>query len=296
LDRALDEDLPELAGMVFMASCDAMRRLADAWAGVRPSDPTVLVDLPPTTGHSSITFLGREFSRLANTLEQWSGRPIAASTIRESVSLYNFAADLFTVVRNKHYRGTLNGGAAGLQSLYNHASTSRIDETIAELEGLAALPELTKQIPGDIPVYLFANVFPAPDSLSFFESCGVRIVGEDLCTGSRAFQPYKPGGGRDLWTELASATLDRRRCARTLEASQPGLIADEVTASAKACNARGVIAHSVKFCDPYFARLPVIQQALKHAGLPVLTIEGDCSTGSLGQQKTRIQAFAEMLR
>ena len=35
LDRALGQDLPELAAMVFINSCDAMRRLADAWQTAR---------------------------------------------------------------------------------------------------------------------------------------------------------------------------------------------------------------------------------------------------------------------
>lgn len=96
--------------------------------------------------------------------------------------------------------------------------------------------------------------------------------------------------------ELASETLNRRRCARLLDTSAPGIMADEITTAAKGCGARGVIAHSVKFCDPYFARMPLVQQTLKEAGLPLLIIEGDCSKGSLGQQKTRIEAFAEMLR
>ena len=38
LDRALDKDLPDLFGMVFINSCDAMRRLADAWKSIRPLD------------------------------------------------------------------------------------------------------------------------------------------------------------------------------------------------------------------------------------------------------------------
>ena len=31
LDRAMENDLPDLHGMVFMNCCDAMRRLSDAW-------------------------------------------------------------------------------------------------------------------------------------------------------------------------------------------------------------------------------------------------------------------------
>lgn len=44
LDRALDNDLPDLEGMVFINSCDSMRRLSDAWKKARPDDKTILLD------------------------------------------------------------------------------------------------------------------------------------------------------------------------------------------------------------------------------------------------------------
>jgi benzoyl-CoA reductase/2-hydroxyglutaryl-CoA dehydratase subunit BcrC/BadD/HgdB len=38
-----------------------------------------------------------------------------------------------------------------------------------------------------------------------------------------------------------------------------------------------------------------VREALREAGLPLLVLEGDCSLRSLGQQRTRIEAFVEML-
>jgi benzoyl-CoA reductase/2-hydroxyglutaryl-CoA dehydratase subunit BcrC/BadD/HgdB len=76
----------------------------------------------------------------------------------------------------------------------------------------------------------------------------------------------------------------------------PGVIAEEVLARATTCKARGVIACTAKFCDPYIARIPGVREVLRKAGLPMLQIEGDCTMRSFGQQRTRIQAFTEMLR
>ena len=64
---------------------------------------------------------------------------------------------------------------------------------------------------------------------------------------------------------------------------------------ARASGARGVVAHVAKFCDPYLGRLPAIREALREAGLPLLVLEGDCTRRSLGQARTRIEAFCEML-
>ena len=41
--------------------------------------------------------------------------------------------------------------------------------------------------------------------------------------------------------------------------------------------------------------LVAILEALRQAGIPLLLLEGDCSLGSIEQQRTRIEAFIEML-
>ena len=298
LDRAMDRDcdLPNLDGVVFVASCDAMRRLADAWPRVRPQDRTTMIDMPVAEDDSSVTFLAGELSRLTETLAEWGGRKATDADIRESVGLYNSLAGLLESIRSKNYCGNLDGGASKLQDLYNKASTWPVQESIRLVEAVSNQPDISNATNNMVPIYLFGNVLPDPSALSLFESCGVRIVGEDLCTGSRVFQPLSVDGLEDPLRQLAAEILGGHRCARTLDVSHPGTIEEEVVARAEACNARGVIAHAVKFCDPYFARLPLVRDGLREAGLPLLTIEGDCSMGSFGQQKTRIEAFVEMLR
>jgi hypothetical protein len=99
-----------------------------------------------------------------------------------------------------------------------------------------------------------------------------------------------------VFGRLARGLLDRPRCGRTFDPLRPGKIAEEVLAEAQACKAKGVIGYTMKFCDPYLARLPEIRNVLREAGLPLLLLEGDCVMRSMGQQRTRIEAFAEMLR
>jgi len=77
LDRALGDDLPGLAGVVFLNSCDAMRRLSDAWRKVRPNDRMVFIDLPVSSGDTAVTYFARELSRLADALSEWGGRPVS---------------------------------------------------------------------------------------------------------------------------------------------------------------------------------------------------------------------------
>ena len=310
LDRAAGDDLPPLDGVVVMNSCDALRRLADGWRRVRPDDPVALVDLPvtqPVTASDggddgddgTVAFFGRELSNLAETLTRWGGRTVTAEGIAGSVERVNRIAGLLDRLRLREHRGLRDGGGARMQGIYNAAATEPLESTLATLEALAgeADGETDPAPTGDpVPIFLFGNVLPDPKVFDLFETCGARVAADDLCTGSRLFTPLEFDGAGTAMDRLARAILARPACARTFDPTRPGRLAETVLAAARDCGARGVIGHTVKFCDPYLARLPGVRETLQDAGIPFLLLEGDCTMRSIGQHRTRIEAFVEMLR
>ncbi len=295
LDRAMSGLLPDLKGMVFMNSCDSMRRLYDAWKAARVGRNVVLVDLPAVATDSSIKFFRDELEGLSRTLERWDGAVIDEASLAGSIGLYNRISALFTELRGKANRSALKGDSAKLQEAYNRASISSPEDCIDFLEALLKEDADIQQGEAGVPVYLFGNMLPEPEAFALFESCGARIVSDDLCTGSRLFSAIETGGG-DMLLNLARGILERPACARTFSAERPGSLGDDVAAAAKKTGARGVIGYTAKFCDPYIARLPGVRESLKREGIPLLLLEGDCTLRSIGQHKTRIQAFVEMMR
>lgn len=296
LDRAMSGMIPDLKGMVFMNSCDSMRRLHDAWKTVMPDMNAVLIDLPAVSIGASLGFFRDELDRLSQTLEQWGGKAIDDAALAGSIGLYDRIASLFTALREKAGRSDLEGGWTTLQKAYNRASVSPPEESIAFLETLFLREgaDIRRGEPG-VPVYLFGNMLPEPEAFSLFESCGAQIVADDLCTGSRLFAAVETTGNHKL-LGLAAGILQRPACARTFREESPGRLGDDVAAGAIRAGARGVIGYTAKFCDPYIARLPGVREVLKRKGIPFLLLEGDCTLRSVGQQKTRIEAFIEMMR
>jgi benzoyl-CoA reductase/2-hydroxyglutaryl-CoA dehydratase subunit BcrC/BadD/HgdB len=146
-----------------------------------------------------------------------------------------------------------------------------------------------------IPVFLFGNVLADPEALALFETCGARIIEDDLCTGSRLFTPIKIDGSNDLVLQISRSLMTRSPCARTFDPAKPLKIAEDILARAQASGAKGVIGQTIKFCDPYLDRLPMVRETLYQAGIPLLLLEGDCTLRSIEQQRTRIEAFIEML-
>lgn len=293
LDRKMAGEVPELAGMVLMSSCDAMRRLRDAWVDRCPDVPCILVDLPGTASGASQSWFAGSLERLAETLEEWGGMAFREEELAGLIGLYNQAAGLFRQLEARLARGSLAGGATRLQELYDEASGARVERVLENLQ--AALLEPEQEAASGSPVYLFGNVLPDPEAMGVFEQCGARVVAADFCTGSRAFDSFALEDGEDPYPALARGLLGKAPCARTLSKAGPGSLATHVVEQARRSGAAGVICHTLKFCDPYLFRIPRVQDELKKAGLSMLLLEGDCTLGSLGQQRTRIEAFVETL-
>ncbi|MGD8344662.1 MAG: 2-hydroxyacyl-CoA dehydratase family protein [Desulfobacterales bacterium] len=295
LDRAIAKDLPDLEGMVLMNSCDAMRRLADAWSRVRPKDHIELLDLPATADDAAVAYFTGELKRLNDALSEWCGHTITHRHIAASVARYNKLPPLFNRLRESLRLGQLTGGSVRMQTLYNAAMSLSFDNSLATLEQALAEPQSKSPEPDGIPVFLFGNVLADPEALRLFESCGARIIEDDLCTGSRLFTTIEFDESQDALPQISRSLLTRPPCARTFDPAQPLKMAEDILDRAQASGADGVIGQTIKFCDPYLDRLPAVRETLRQAGIPLLLLEGDCSLRTIEQQRTRIEAFIEML-
>jgi hypothetical protein len=118
LDRAIGKDLPDLAGAIFINSCDAMRRVCDAWRHVRPDENIILLDLPAIANEAAVSFYAKELARLMEALSEWSGRSISHSDIEASIEQYNHLAGLFSRLREQLRQGKLSGGSSAMQTLF----------------------------------------------------------------------------------------------------------------------------------------------------------------------------------
>jgi benzoyl-CoA reductase/2-hydroxyglutaryl-CoA dehydratase subunit BcrC/BadD/HgdB len=296
LDRAIGKDLPDLAGVVFINSCDAMRRVCDAWRHVRPDENIISLDLPAISDDAAVAFFAGELTRLTESLSEWSGRNITPSDIESSIEDYNQLPPLFDKLRERLRQGKLAGGSARMQTLYNEAMTASFEKSALSLQQALAEPKSKGPESDGIPVFLFGNVLVDPEAFSLFESCGARIIEDDLCTGSRLFTPLEIDGNKDLVLQISRSLMTRPPCARTFDPAQPLKMAEDILTRARASGAKGVIGQTIKFCDPYLDRLPMVRETLRQAGIPLLLLEGDCNLRSIEQQRTRIEAFIEMMR
>ena len=132
----------------------------------------------------------------------------------------------------------------------------------------------------------------APALPELLDELGACWVADDLCTACRTAS-VGPEVGQDPVGAIADRLLSRRPCpAKHLTAYDPG---QSVVDVAREASADGVLVYRLKFCEPHAFDYPRVKEALDDAGLPSLLVEVETPSSSVGQLRTRLQAFLEML-
>lgn len=126
------------------------------------------------------------------------------------------------------------------------------------------------------------------------ENLNAEIVVEETCTGTRYFENEVSLEGETI-EELIKNLADRYlniNCA--CFTPNTGRI-DDIKRYVKEYNVDGVIHSNLSFCHTYAIEYRSVEKALKEAGIPVMNIETDYSTEDVGQIRTRVEAFLEMI-
>jgi benzoyl-CoA reductase/2-hydroxyglutaryl-CoA dehydratase subunit BcrC/BadD/HgdB len=261
----------------FVNSCDAMRRLYDAWKVSFPEAFVYLMDLPRNEGEAGRRLLADEFGHLLGILEDTSSFPISA----EMISAAGRA------------RETLRKSC--LEDVKDLSGPGRL-LTAMKFQGTDAdSPSRLENNGGGRPIVLTGNLLNPLGMVSLLEKAGARVVWIDLCNGDRSFQSSTCVEDNDLprlLYSLAGRYLDRHPCARMNDGGRHyQLLIDRVREQ----GAQGVIYASLKFCDSYLYDFPRAEARLKAEGIPVLRLESDYDDGNAGQLLTRVEAFLEMI-
>lgn len=113
-------------------------------------------------------------------------------------------------------------------------------------------------------------------------------VENDSCVHNRSVGTVAPPEGLDfngLMDWYAGELLRQVPCMRMMDNTGRKQLYNDP-------NLKGIIYHTVKFCDFYSFEYAEIKQ---HANLPLLKIESDYTVQSSGQLLTRLEAFAESI-
>jgi len=302
LDLTLKGEYEFVDGIIVPHTCDNIEKTYNIWKFLSKFPFCHYLNLPHMSFTSSLEFFKEELIRLKKSLESFVGRAISLEQLIQAIRICNetryLLRELYELRKEDPPR--ISGVevtklmVAGLSipvAEWNELLRQVIQETKKREERpdhRARLLVLGSEI-DDIAL------------IQLVEDSGGNVVVDDLCTGTRLFRDVVEITDDPL-DGLARFYLYENRCSRTYRTSETENWKEDlenrfghVLKYAEEFNARGVILYTLRFCDSVELDVPVLSKYLKDAGLRVLHIEDDYSMRAVGQLRTRIQAFLEMI-
>ena len=293
LESLLRGELNFLKGIVFTHSCDSMLGLSDIWALQKPFPIHFNFMIPShfDSGRSRV-YLKAETERFKDWLDSHIGK-IAPQNLRASIRMFNHIRESQKELyhrRNKDASQLPGKDFARIIRAGYLMDRSRYLELLTEL--LLALGEESDGNRDRVPVYVVGNMTHSDTWFSLIEESGAFIVWDDLCSGARTFR-LMVREDFDPIEALTDRYFNAYFCPTKYKGAQARL--ETLTKDVQDSGARGVIFLLYKYCEAHFFDYPDLKAALEAKGIPTLLLEVEDPSYSMGQLKTRIQAFVEML-
>lgn len=291
LEKALNGEYDFLSGMIQGYTCDVTCGFMNIWKeNVGPGLYHTL-PLPYADSPESRTFFRSGLMELVEKLESMGGK-FSHKALERSLELYGSIRYLVLDLYGMRYENRLPLSAEDLLSVVRAGFVTPPEEYVEMLRILSGrVKKMDRGQRKGLPVFLSGSLIEAPEVLGLVEASGMRVAGDDLCTGLRHFHPAG-GKGEDPLDRLMDRYLHRFPCpARARAAERVPLLVDLIRRS----GARGVVFMFQKFCTPHLADHPVLTEELGKEGIPSILVEMD-ETGIMeSQMRTRLEGFSEML-
>lgn len=286
--------------LVGETTCDGKKKAYEQLAEMAPIH---IMEVPQKKDDHDRVLWKTEVLRYKQVIEKLTGRTITADKLKAAIKTVN--AKRRALQRLNHLRAAEPAPISGRDVLLvNQISfyddpvrfTAKINELCDEIEarikrGQGVAPKGTPRLmlsgcPMAVPNWKLPYII---------ESSGAIIVSEESCIGSRNTRDLVDESVDTLegMLEAIAERYLRIDCA-TFTPNTERL--DNIVQLAKESQADGVIHYGLLFCQPYAHESIKVDKALKNAGIPMLSIETDYSMEDVGQLKTRVEAFVEMLK
>ena len=281
-------------------TCDGKKKAYEVFGEMAPLH---VMELPQMKRPGDLALWRAEIDRLVVKLEELTGNKLTAENLAAATKQVNDKRR--ALQRLNAARAASPAPISGLDALlavqvafYDDVErfTQMVNGIADELEQRVAAREGV--VPADTPRVIITGspmAIPNWKVHDIIEKSGAVVVAEEMCTGSRYFDKLVeelPGASVEQQLDaIATKYLDINCACFTPNTAR----IDDVIRMAKETNADGIVHYALQFCAPYQIEAYSVEKAAEAAGIPVLRIDTDYSMEDLGQLKTRVEAFVEML-
>ena len=261
-----------------------------------------VMEIPNRKGEDGRKLWKNEVKRFAETLEVLAGKKITIEKLQKASKIVNGRRKVLQ--RLSFLRSFDPSPISGLDALLIN-QVSFYDDPVRFTEKVSEIcDELDERVRKGIGVSEKGSprilVSGSPVAIpnwkihAIIEGSGATMVGEESCVGERNFGAVFDDGFSSVEEgieKIAARYLDIHCACFTPNDERLG----DIINLAKRLKADGIIHYAIQFCTPYMMEAFKAKKALDKLGIPFLRIETDYSMEDMGQLKTRIEAFIEMI-
>ena len=240
-----------------------------------------------------MTTLLLKLSRLKENIENLAGHTISAETIRLAIREVNQTRGLLKQVYQMRKQEIPPLSGAEMLKLTTACAIMPKTEFNWELAELmpflkARRTALKKSQPR---LLVCGEMLDNPAYLQLVEEFAL-VAMDDLDTGSRYLNQNIDVAVQDPLYAIARGYLNSHGAPRMVAWDRQ---VDQIIAWVKEYRIDGVLSLPLTWCYPQKFRLPYLHQKLEEAGIPCISFDREYHLANLGQLRTRIGAFVEML-
>jgi len=290
----------DLHGIVVANSCNAMAHLYN----VLKEETGLfvhLLDVPRRQGQGAVEYFAGELALMADCLGE-DKEPVTANRLKQSAALYREKGLLVKQAAEKGLEE--NGFSLGLYGLAEEAASSDPEEFTRELkrslessgnghpEKAGGKKESSRAIllAGGLPPRGLVEMLKEhPDLTLYPENCaGMRYLEKPLPDSFSKQEPDR----EEIMAMIAHNYLEKPPCPRVFNREARELYYRRLIEEKQV---EAVIYHDLLFCDMCHYDYLMLQDLLKEKEIPHLKVKTEMGDEDLGQLKTRVEAFLEIL-
>ena len=305
LERAIEGGYNHLSALFGAENCAAMERMEEHFYLLKPvknEDFFVTIIDPPMKGDkTNLDYYKVQLQKhVMGPLKNVFGVDTSDEALRAAIERFNKLCRIITEIGDmrKLDNPPITGYEFHVIQLVSEVCPHELilpylEETLAELKKRKPEPEF----PFRARVVLAGSEIDDPEFTKLVEMCGAMVVADRYCFGSLpSREEIEIQDGEDAFTAICRHYLHWNQCARFMDGMKIDQRHDALVQLVKDYKADGIIYENMKFCEFWsYEKVLASHIMIAEHDIPCATIEKEYALGSVGQLRTRFQAFVESL-
>lgn len=305
LERAFEGGYNFISALIGQECCTTMNRMEQyfEYCELIPNDKffCTYLDMPLRKTEWHAGYYRRQIEqKIIQPLEKVYGVDFSEEKLRKAVEQFNEVCRIITEMNAM--READNPVITGYEFHVIQLCTQTCPKDLILPYLRETLQELRERKPDPKPWYrarvlIAGSEIDDPEFTKMLEMAGGMVVADRYCFGSfPSRERIEIRDGESAFDAIVRHYLHWNQCARFMEGAKIDQRHAEVKRLVDEFHADGVIYENMKFCEFWSYEKVLASHILtEEMGVPCCTIEKEYALGSVGQLRTRFQAFVESL-